>query len=151
MPLIILFFIFIIVPIMELYVLIQVGSEIGAFSTIWLVVLTAAIGAWLVRQQGISVIARIKDNLDKNQPPAVEMLEGAMLLITGVALLLPGFVTDAIGFLLLIPPLRRWIIIYWLKRSGVMTADGVTVVRETQTTTHVIEGEFQREDKNETQ
>lgn len=144
MPLLLLFFLFIVIPVMELYVLIEVGSEIGAFSTIWLVILTAAIGAWLVRRQGVSVLMRVRENLEKGEPPAIEMLEGALLLITGVALLLPGFVTDAIGFLLLVPPFRRWIIIKWLKRSGVMTTDGT--IRETRSSTYIIEGEFKRED-----
>lgn len=98
------------IPLGELYVLIRVGDAVGAFNTIFLVLLTAFVGIWLVRRQGLSVLARVRETLDRGEAPAVEMVEGMLLLIAGLALLFPGFVTDAVGFLLLFPPLRLWLV-----------------------------------------
>lgn len=109
MPLFLLLFIGL--PLIELYILIQVGAEIGAFSTILLSVLTAVLGAWLVRHQGFSVLRRVRELLDRHELPAIEVVDGALLLVAGLCLLLPGFVTDSFGFMLLIPPLRRILII----------------------------------------
>jgi UPF0716 protein FxsA len=105
-----LFFAFLIVPIVEIYFLITIGSVIGVGLTIALIVLTAMLGALLVRAQGFSTIARVQGQLAKGEIPAVEILEGLFLLVAGALLLTPGFVTDAIGFACLTPPLRRWII-----------------------------------------
>ncbi|MGB5707318.1 MAG: FxsA family protein [Arenicellales bacterium] len=105
-----LFFAFLIVPIVEIYFLITIGSVIGVGLTIALIVLTAMLGALLVRAQGFSTIARVQGQLEKGEIPAVEILEGLFLLVAGALLLTPGFVTDAIGFACLTPPLRRWII-----------------------------------------
>lgn len=98
------------VPLMELYLLIQVGSEIGALPTIGLTVLTAVIGAALVRVQGFGVVMRVRAEMDRGEVPALPMMDGALLLAAGLMLLLPGFFTDALGFLLLVPPLRRVLI-----------------------------------------
>ena len=98
------------VPLIELYLLIQVGSEIGALSTIALSVFTAILGSLLVRVQGFSVLMRVRTLLDHGETPALEVLDGALLLIAGLMLLLPGFLTDGLGFLLLIPPVRQWLI-----------------------------------------
>jgi UPF0716 protein FxsA len=88
--------------------------------------------------------------MERGEAPAIEMLEGALLALMGILLLLPGFITDALGFLLLIPPLRRFLVVEFLKHSGTMTAADVTIVRE-QAGSHrqvdVIEGEFEREDE----
>lgn len=97
-------------PLIEIYLLIQVGSAIGALPTILLMILTAVLGTWLVRLQGFGVLLRVRGLMDKGEVPAFEMMDGALLLLAGLFLLLPGFVTDALGFLLLIPPLRRWMI-----------------------------------------
>jgi UPF0716 protein FxsA len=98
------------VPLLELYLLIQVGSEIGALPTIGLSIFTAILGTLLVRHQGFAVLMRVRDMVDRGEVPALEVLDGAVLLIAGLMLLLPGFITDALGFLLLIPPLRRFLI-----------------------------------------
>ena len=108
MPLFLLLFVG--VPLIELYLLIQVGSEIGALSTIALSVFTAILGSLLVRVQGFSVLLRVRTLLDHGETPALEVLDGALLLIAGLMLLLPGFLTDGLGFLLLIPPVRQWLI-----------------------------------------
>jgi len=101
---------FIVAPLAELYVLIQVGGEIGALPTILLSILTAIIGTYLVRAQGFAVLRRIQEVLARDEIPALEMLDGALLLAAGLLLLVPGFLTDAIGFALLVPPLRQLVI-----------------------------------------
>lgn len=145
MPLLLLLAIFVLVPATELYLLIEVGSEIGALSTIWLVILTALVGGWMVRHQGLAVMFRVREQLDRGEPPAIEMMEGVLLLLIGVLLLLPGFITDTLGFLLLIPPLRRWLILNWLKRRGNMTAVNVEMHSSKQEH-YIIEGEYRRDD-----
>jgi UPF0716 protein FxsA len=97
-------------PLIELFFLIQVGSVIGALPTILLSILTAVIGGWLVRLQGLGVLMRVRATMERGETPALELLDGAVLLLCGFALLLPGFITDAVGFLLLIPPLRQALI-----------------------------------------
>ncbi|HDK37992.1 MAG TPA: FxsA family protein [Thiolapillus brandeum] len=111
-------------PLMELYVLIEVGSEIGALTTILLSIFTALLGAALVRMQGISVLMRVQQTLARGEAPALEMLEGAMLMVSGVMLLFPGFITDVMGFLILIPPLRQKFILAMLQRSGTLSPMG---------------------------
>ena len=102
-----LFILFLTVPLVEIYFLIQIGDVIGAGFTIFMVVLTALIGAALVRYQGVTTLARAQKELIKNRMPAMEVIEGAFLLLAGALLLTPGFVTDALGFLLLVSPLRQ--------------------------------------------
>jgi UPF0716 protein FxsA len=97
---------FLAVPVVEIYLLIQVGQVIGAGWTILLVVLTAVIGVWLLRIQGLSTLTRAQQKLQANELPAREILEGMALVVAGALLLTPGFFTDAIGFLLLFPPTR---------------------------------------------
>ncbi len=105
-----LFILFLLVPLVEIYFLIKVGDVIGAGWTIFAVVSTAVIGAGLLRIQGASTLLRAQSNLLKGTLPAMEMMEGFALALSGVLLLTPGFFTDAFGFLLLIPPVRRWLI-----------------------------------------
>jgi len=99
-------FLFLAVPVVEIYLLIQVGQVIGAGWTILLVVLTAVIGVWLLRIQGLSTLTRAQRRLQENELPAREILEGMALVVAGAFLLTPGFFTDALGFLLLFPPTR---------------------------------------------
>ena len=96
-------------PLIEIYFLIQVGEVIGALPTILLVVLTAVLGAFLLRQQGLSTLARFQQSVGKGEVPATALLEGVMLLIGGVLLMTPGFFTDAIGFACLLPFSRQWL------------------------------------------
>lgn len=134
MPLFLLLFVG--VPLLELYFLIQVGSEIGAIPTIGLSILTAVIGASLVRLQGFAVLMRVRDASQRGEVPALEMLHGALLLLAGLVLLLPGFFTDVIGFLLLVPALRRRLIRRFVR---VVPAQGP------ESGPKVIEGEYRRE------
>ncbi len=143
-PLLLFLAIFVIAPLVELYVLIEVGAHIGAFSTIALSVFTAVLGGWLVRLQGFVVLHRVRGAMVCGEVPALEVLEGAMLLLTGLALLLPGFITDTVGFVLLIPPLRRALILWYLGRNGTLRpgppSQGPSV------SGGFIEGDFRRDD-----
>ena len=109
---------FLIIPIIEIYFLIKVGEVIGALPTIILVVLTAVIGAGLLRQQGLSTRARLQQNISQGKIPAQEMLEGVILAVGGALLMTPGFVTDTIGFLCLLPFSRQYIASNIMKRSA---------------------------------
>ena len=135
----ILFLLFLTVPLIEIYFLIQVGQHIGALSTILLCILTAALGAILLRIQGLLTLLRAREKLHQGEIPADHLLEGLILLIAGVLLLTPGFVTDVIGFLCLVPSLRSRLALKLLHQafhSG---------IREK---TIIIEGEFREEDNH---
>jgi len=107
MPFIILVILFIIVPVAEISLLIKVGVAIGGFNTILFVILTAVLGAYLVRQQGFATITKLQQETQAGRIPALQIAEGVALLFAGAVLLTPGFITDAIGFILLIPLTRR--------------------------------------------
>lgn len=100
---------FIVVPIVEIALLVHVGGWIGTWETVGLVVLTAVIGTALFRAQGFAVLARAQNTLALGQFPAEELFDGLCIVIAGVLLLTPGFVTDGLGLALLVPGLRTWI------------------------------------------
>ncbi len=106
-PLAIIFLCFLIIPTAEIYLLIQIGQVIGAGWTIFGVVATAVVGAWLIRIQGILTLHRGLETLRRKEVPAIELIEGLFLLICAALLITPGFVTDSIGFLCLITSVRR--------------------------------------------
>jgi len=112
---------FIAIPLVELYFIIVVGDIIGALWTVLLVLMTAVIGVNLLRIQGMSTLMRAQRNMTQGQFPAMEMMEGVALAVAGVLLITPGFITDSIGFLCLIPASRQAIIRYILARSTVHT------------------------------
>jgi UPF0716 protein FxsA len=114
--------IFFLTPIVEMYLLIEVGGYIGAWPTIALVMMTAVIGITLLRIQGLSTLTRGVGRLQGGELPAREMVEGLLLAVAGALLLTPGFVTDGIGFILLTPPLRAAIAERVLARVQVMEA-----------------------------
>lgn len=145
-PLIFILLFFVATPLIELYFLIEVGSQIGAIATIALTVFTAVLGGMLVRLQGISVLMRVRDATARGEVPALEMLEGVLLLLAGLALLLPGFITDAVGFLLLITPVRRALILSWLKRRGVLRPGQPPPQPDAPDQPRIIDGEFRRDD-----
>jgi len=107
-------------PLIEIYSFIAVGNQVGALSTIGLTVLTAAIGMMLVRAQGMGVVRRAEQNMAQGDTPIREALEGVALLLAGVFLLIPGFFTDALGALLLIPFVRNLIGLAILSRVFIM-------------------------------
>ena len=139
-----LFLLFLTVPLAEIYVLLEVGGLIGALPTVGAVVLTAVIGAALVRIQGFSTLAQIRESLNRGEVPAVALVEGAFLLVAGALLLTPGFITDAVGFACLCPPLRRFLITEYLLEKLVVAGRRSRSPRDPD----VIEGEFRREDDN---
>jgi len=97
---------FIVVPLAEIYLLIQAGGAIGALNTVALVVLTAVVGAWLLRLQGLATLRRVQQSLERGELPETALVEGVLLLFAGALLLTPGFITDAVGFVLLVPTAR---------------------------------------------
>lgn len=107
---------FTVLPLIELVILIEIGTRIGAFSTVLVVIATAVIGACLAKIQGINTIRRIQNSLSEGRIPAEELLDGFLILIAGLLLIAPGFLTDISGFLFLIPVSRNRIKL-WLKRK----------------------------------
>lgn len=106
MPLLILLFLFIVLPIAEIYVIIQVGQAIGALLTIALLIADSILGSMLMRSQGRLAWRRFNEALAAGRPPAREVLDGAMVIFGGAFLLSPGFITDVFGLVLLLPPTR---------------------------------------------
>jgi UPF0716 protein FxsA len=117
-----LFLLFITVPIVEMWVLLQVGSKIGALATIFAVFLTAALGLALLRQQGFNTLLKLNQRMENGQLPAQEIMEGVMLAVGGALLLTPGFITDAIGFACLLP-FSRHLLVAGLWQRGVKAAE----------------------------
>ena len=146
-PLLIFLLLFVGIPLTELYFLIKVGSQIGAFPTIFLTIFTALLGGYMVRRQGFSTLMKVRGMVDRGEVPAIEMMEGAVLLVCGLLLLLPGFITDAVGFIFLVPPIRLWLLSAGLQGSGIMRPGGPPGAGPDQTRRpDVIEGEFKREE-----
>ena len=111
-----LFFAFTIIPIIEIYLLIEIGSMFGALTAVTLVILTGFLGAFLARMQGLQTLSRIQESLREGRMPSGELLDALLIVIAGLVLLTPGFLTDSAGFLLLIPATRNSIK-YWLRRQ----------------------------------
>ena len=107
---------FTIIPIIEIYLLIEIGSIFGALTAITIVILTGFLGAFMARIQGLQTLFRIQESLREGRMPSGELLDGLLIVIAGVVLLTPGFLTDSAGFLLLIPTTRNSII-SWLQRQ----------------------------------
>ncbi|HIK72992.1 MAG TPA: FxsA family protein [Gammaproteobacteria bacterium] len=133
---------FIVLPILEMYVLISVGSNIGAFNTILLVLLTALIGFALLRVQGFRTLINARNKLGMAQLPAEEMITGIFLAIGGALLLTPGFITDLFGLLCLVPVTRRFLL-----KIALTNLTGFGVVNETKGAVKKdwIEGEFDKD------
>lgn len=104
------FLLFIIIPVIEISLFILVGQHIGVAATIAIILVTAILGATLVRRQGLQTLARLRAEVDRNEMPGKTIAEGALILVAGLLLVTPGFLTDTIGFSLLVPPLRRGLI-----------------------------------------
>ncbi len=110
--------IFVVVTLAEIYVLVSVGDAIGAWSTILLVIITALIGSTLLKQQGWSIMAKAQQSIAEGRTPALEMLEGVVILVSGVLLLTPGFITDGLGLLGLMPWSRSYFINHFLEKNA---------------------------------
>ena len=111
-----LFLAFTIIPIIEIYLLIEIGSIFGALTAVILVILTGFLGAFLARMQGLQTFFRIQESLREGRMPSGDLLDALLIVIAGLVLLTPGFLTDSAGFLLLIPATRNSIK-YWLRRQ----------------------------------
>ena len=97
---------FLVVPFVELYFLIQVGQVIGAAWTILLLMVISLIGSWLVKREGLATLRRAQDQMRGGRVPGTELVDGVLIIVAGALLLTPGFITDVVGVLLLIPPVR---------------------------------------------
>jgi UPF0716 protein FxsA len=137
---------FLLVPLVEIYLLIKIGGVIGAFPTVVLVVLTAVIGAALARHQGLATLRRLQTTMARGEAPAIEMFEGVLLLVGALLLLTPGFLTDMLGFACLIPPTRRALAFWLLQRFTVVTPGNPGGKAAGDAGHRTIEGEFRRED-----
>ncbi len=145
-PVGLLFLLFLLIPLVEIYFLIQVGSVIGAIPTIALVIFTALLGAMLLRVQGLTTLQRTRAALAQGQVPATEMFEGVLLVLAGALLLTPGFVTDTIGFLFLVPALRKAVIHWFLNKSSISVHRPGGPSGPAGSGPCTIEGECRRED-----
>lgn len=153
-----LFLLFAILPIVEIAILINVGEQIGGWYTVAIVILTAFAGAHLVRQQGLSTLMQAQQKMQSGTMPGQEMAEGLLLVIAGVLLVTPGFITDGIGFLLSLPMTRPLIAKGLLKNLSVKVVnssfDGNFSQHQQPHSTgqsdDIIEGEFERKDKSPT-
>lgn len=93
-------------PLLEILVFVEVGSEIGAVPTVLLTIATAVAGSLMLRLQGLSLLRRVRAEMDRGQVPGEDIMQGALIVVASVLLLIPGFITDALGLLLFVPPLR---------------------------------------------
>lgn len=117
-------FALLVIPLLEIAAFVVIGGEIGLWATLGLVVVTAVIGSFLLRWQGLSLVSRIQTELAAQRLPAKDMVRGVMLLLAGVLLLTPGFVTDTIGFLLFVPTFQDGVWKFLKSRVNVSSASG---------------------------
>lgn len=126
----------VVVSFLELYVLIAVGSVLGAMPTILLIIASAALGSYLLKQQGLATWQRFQTTMARNEVPAYELVEGFLILLGGALLLTPGFITDAVGLICLLPSLRQKIIAYLMQHY---------FVAPQSQNDNVLEGEFRKD------
>ncbi|MFZ2103524.1 MAG: FxsA family protein [Oricola sp.] len=124
MPFTLIPFILLIIPLLEIGVFVVVGSRIGVFPTLAMVVLTAFIGSILLRVQGFGLLTRMRAEMDQGRMPGRDLVHGVMILVAGVLLLTPGFVTDTLGFLLFVPAVRDLVWRFARSRIQVVSAGG---------------------------
>ena len=124
------------VPLLEIYLFIEIGGQIGAFNTILIILLTAIIGIYFVRLQGLSTLKSGVTQIYQNQIPVYEMMSGAALAVAAVLLIVPGFATDLVGFILILP-LTRNLVFKFLKKK----------YTKKRIKDDLIEGEYEDKDK----
>jgi UPF0716 protein FxsA len=139
-PLQILFLLILLIPFAEIYLLLSVGSVIGALPTIILVIATGILGAYLLKQQGFATLQRFQQSLARGEIPALEMIEGVFILLGGALLLTPGFISDLLGLLCLIPSLRQRLMQYLLAHQIIQASSS----RGFKAERDVLEGEFHK-------
>ena len=113
-----LFLAFTLVPVIEIYLLIKIGAQLGAFNTVLIVILTGLLGASLARREGIKTMTKVRESLNRGELPAEEMLDAMLIFSAGIVLLTPGFITDLTGLAILVPNARYWFK-RWLRRKFV--------------------------------
>jgi UPF0716 protein FxsA len=111
-----LLFLFVMVPLVELFILIKLGKYLGTLNTILIIILTGILGAAFARSQGAGIISRIRNSLNQGQIPGNELIQGLLILVGGLMLITPGFITDLLGFSLILPQSRKlfvgWLLTY---------------------------------------
>lgn len=137
------FLLLVLLPLVEIWLLIEIGSQIGSLATIATLVLTAVVGLALIRWQGFTTLLRAQSRIASGEVPAAEMMEGLILAFCGVALVIPGFATDVIGLLGLVPPVRRCLLGPWLRAAQVRRSPRYRPSQEG----HTLEGDYRREDE----
>ncbi len=115
---------FSVLPLIELYLLIQIGQVIGGLSTLALVLITGVVGAYLARMEGLRTAMRAQESLRQGTVPAEEMVDGLLIFMAGAVLITPGIITDCMGFLILFPPTRRYFKIWLRKQFDRMVVQG---------------------------
>jgi UPF0716 protein FxsA len=115
---------FVIAPLVELAVIVQVAGTIGVLDTIGLLVLVSVVGAWLARREGLGVLRRIQASLDRAEMPSRHLVDGGLILLAGALMIAPGFISDALAILLLLPPTRAVVrrpVLNYVARKGRLT------------------------------
>ena len=135
------FLIFVGLPALEIFLMIKIGGEIGAFNTVALIFITAVIGIYYARIQGIQTFRSGIKNLYQNKVPVFEIISGASIAFAALLLIIPGFFTDLVGFLLLIPVTRKFLLIFLLSKKN--------IVKENNNIKNTIDGEIVKKDKDE--
>lgn len=134
---------FLVIPFIELWLLIKVGSAIGALATILLLILSGFLGMYLLRHQGLSTLAKFQRDMQAGQRPAKSLLEGTMILLGGLLFIIPGFFTDIIGLILLLPP-TRYLLVKFLLKNSVVSVAGYQHTQTSRSSGADIEGEVIR-------
>ncbi|BAS67169.1 FxsA family protein [Bathymodiolus septemdierum thioautotrophic gill symbiont] len=140
--------IFVISTTLELMVLIEVGGAIGTGNTILLIILTAFIGAYLLKQQGLSTLQKVQQMQIQGQNPSFEMLQGVVIMVSGILLLTPGFITDSVGLLGLMPWSRAFFLRYFLEKNVNRIFTSTQTQQQKQKNRQddkIVEGEFWEE------
>ena len=149
----IIFFLFVGIPIIEIAVFIAVGDHIGLWPTLAAIFVTAAIGTWMLRTQGLATLFRAQEHLNQGRFPMAEVFDGLCLLVAGAFLLTPGFVTDGVGFLLFFPPFRALIKqtvgAVLVARGGIHVYTSGNGPEQTRSDGSIINGEFEEIDPQE--
>lgn len=134
---------FLVIPFIELWLLIKVGSAIGALATLLLLILSGFLGMYLLRHQGLATLAKFQRDMQAGQRPAKSLLEGMMMLLGGLLFIIPGFFTDIIGLILLLPP-TRYLLVKLLLKNGVVSVAGYQHTQTSRSSSADIEGEVIR-------
>ncbi len=126
--LVLLFLLFLVTPVVEVVLIVRVAGAVGGLNTVALLILVSAVGAWMVRHQGLGILARARGELERGRVPSRELVDGLLVLLAGALMLTPGFATDAVGLLLLMAPTRAVVRSVASRRIGRRMESGRPVV-----------------------